>query len=325
MKVVATSPLHPDAEALLCEHHTYVAAPDTRPETLRELVQDADGLIVRTKLPEDIFEFAPQLKACVRHGVGLDFIPVEAATAKGIPVANLLEANKQGVVEYVVGAALSLARDFRRLDRELRHDGWRAREGYAGIELSGRVLGVVGCGRIGRSVADAMRSAFGMQVIGYDTARVSPDAGIRQVSLRELFEQADIITLHLPSTNDTQDIVGADLLGRMRDGALLINAARGDLIDERALVDGLSIGRPAAAAIDVFRAEPPEKDHPFLAIPNLLLTPHIAGGTRESGLRMSMQSVDAMLKILSGQRPDSLVNPGIWEEHLLRKDFRGQE
>ncbi|ETA53144.1 hydroxyacid dehydrogenase [Ponticoccus alexandrii] len=318
MRIVATSPLHPEAEELLRQTHDYVAAPDPRPETLRDWIGEADGIIVRSKLPPNIFDAAPRLKACVRHGVGLDFIPVDAATAKGIPVANLLEANRQGVVEYVVGAALSLARDFTGLDRRLRRDGWQARDSYHGVELAGRTLGVVGCGRIGRGVADAMRAAFGMRVIGYDTAPPRPVDTIEQVSLSAVFEQADVITLHLPSTAETRDLIGADLLSRMRPGALLVNAARGDLVDEAALVAGLAQGRPAAAAIDVFRTEPPEADHPFLTEPNLLLTPHIAGGTQESLLRMSLQSVEAMQKILQGQRPDSLVNPSVWDQHLTR-------
>ena len=115
-----------------------------------------------------------------------------------------------------------------------------------------------------------------------------PGDTIEQVSLRAVFEQADVITLHLPSTAETRDLIGADLLSRMRPGALLVNAARGDLVDEAALVAGLAQGRPAAAAIDVFRTEPPEADHPFLTAPNLLLTPHIAGGTQESLLRRNL-------------------------------------
>src|SRR5690606_6869188 len=213
---------------------------------------------------------------------------------------------------------LSLARDFTGLDRRLRSDGWQSRDGYQGMELAGRTLGVVGCGRIGRGVAKAMSAAFGMRVIGYGRAPAHSNDLIEQVSLRALFEQADVVTLHLPSSAETRDLIGANLLSKMRPGALLVNAARGDLVDEAALLAGLAQGRPAAAAIDVFRAEPLATDHPFLTAPNLLLTPHIAGGTMESQLRMSVQSAKLMLKILQGERPDSLVNPSVWDEHLTR-------
>lgn len=317
-RVIATNPLHSDAEAVLRRSYDYEAAPDNNPDTLRRLLADADGLIVRTKLPEDIFDSAPALLACVRHGVGLDFIPVEAATARNIPVANLLEANKQAVVEHVVATALMLARGYHRLESSFRTEGWTARNGYSGFELAGKTLGVVGCGRIGRGVAQAMHTAFGMKVLGYDVTPATESGVIERVELAELFSRSDVVTLHLPSTPQTNGIVTADLLARMRPDSVLINAARGDLIGEGDLLTALDQGRPAAAAIDVFESEPLAKDHPFLAARGLFLTPHVAGGTREAALRMSMQSVDALERMLRGERPDSLVNPSVWSAHLER-------
>jgi D-3-phosphoglycerate dehydrogenase len=317
-RIVATSPLHPDAEAVLRQSYNYEAVSDGNIETLRRLIANADGIIVRNKLPDDIFDGAKNMLACVRHGVGLDFIPVEAATAKSIAVANLLEANKQSVVEHVVATTLILARNYVDINQRFRGEGWSSRNGYEGMELAGKTLGIVGCGRIGRGVAQAMRCGFGMQTVGYNRSAISDSADIEPVSLVDLFRRSDVISLHLPSTPLTRGIIDDKLLSLMRTGSLLINAARGDLIGESALIDALNKGRPAAAAIDVFEPEPIRPDHPFLRIPNIFLTPHLAGGTSEASRRMSIQSVESIDSILTGQRPDSLVNPEIWEPYLAR-------
>ncbi|WP_343314923.1 hydroxyacid dehydrogenase [Brucella sp. BE17] len=317
-RIVATSPLHPDAEDVLRQSYDYEAVSDGSIGTLRRMIVDADGIIVRNKLPDDIFNAAGRILACVRHGVGLDFIPVEAATAKCVAVANLLEANKQSVVEHVVATTLILARNYGDIDQRFRTEGWSSRNGYEGIELAGKTIGIVGCGRIGRGVARAMRYGFGMQTIGYNRSPMPADEDILSVSLADLFARADIVSLHMPSTARTRGIVDESLLGLMKPGSLLINAGRGDLVDETALIDALSKGRPAAAAIDVFEPEPIRPDHPFLKIPNIFLTPHIAGGTREASRRMSMQSVESIDQLLSGERPNSLVNPDVWEQYLAR-------
>lgn len=317
-RVIATSPLHPDAEALLRQSYDYEAAQDSSIETLSQLLVDADGIIVRNKLPADIFDHTEHLLACVRHGVGLDFIPVEEATAKSIAVANLLEANKQSVIEHVVATALIMARNYRDIDARFRRQGWSCRNGYEGIELAGKTLGIVGCGRIGCGVAQALRHGFGMQTIGYNRSDIRADAGIEPVSIAELFLRSDIVSLHVPSTAETRGIVTETLLGSMKPGSFLINASRGDLIDENALLDALSRGRPAAAAIDVFEPEPIRPDHPFLSLGNVFLTPHVAGGTRESLRRSSIQSVESIDCLLAGKQPASLVNPEIWECYLSR-------
>jgi D-3-phosphoglycerate dehydrogenase / 2-oxoglutarate reductase len=317
-RVIATNPLHPEAEEVLRASYDYEAVRDGNHEALRNLIVDAHGIIVRTKLPDDIFNQSTKLLACVRHGVGLDFIPVAAATTANIPVANLLEANKQAVIEHVVATALMLARNYHSLESRFRSQGWTAREGYAGFELAGKTLGVVGCGRIGRGVAAAMQAAFGMAVIGYDVGTSSADVVIKRVELAELFSQADIVTLHLPSTPETRGMVDAKLLSFMKKGALLINAARGDLVIEDDLLSALASGRPTAAAIDVFESEPLALDHPYFKAENLFLTPHIAGGTQEAALRMSMQSVEAIDRILHGKEPASLVNAAVWPAHLQR-------
>jgi len=317
-RVLATSALHDDATALLVQTCEVVLPADASADSLRQAVASADALIVRAKLPDDIFEHAPDLRACVRHGVGLDFIPVDAATRAGIPVANLPAANRQSVVEYVVAVAGLLARDLHRLALDFRTQGWASRTRHPGFELAGRTLGVVGCGGIGRAVASAMHAAFGMRVLGYDPHAAAPSGTITSVSLQQLFAEADVITLHAPSTPETRRMVDAALLAGVKPGAVLINAARGDLIDEAALLAALDDGRLRAAALDVFEPEPLPPGHPFLSHPGLFLTPHIAGGSDESGRRMSMESAEETLRILRGQKPLALVNPESWDRSMQR-------
>lgn len=318
-RVLTTTPLHPAAVEYLSGRCELVVSPDERPDTLRAQVADADALIVRVKLPDDIFDHAPRLKACVRHGVGLDFIPVEAATRAGIPVANLPTANSQAVVEHVLGVTILLARDLHRLATRFGEQGWRSRGGHTGgVELAGRTLGVVGCGTIGRGVAAAFRAALGMRVLGHNRSPIDPATGIEPATLERLVTESDVITLHVPSTPETRRMVGDRLLRLVKPGAILINASRGDLIDDDALVAALADGRLRGAALDVFEPEPLPDDHPFHRTPKLFLTPHVAGLTEDSARRMSVQSAEEAMRILQGERPTSLVNPEVWEDHLRR-------
>lgn len=317
-RVLATTPLHPDAEALLRAECDYAVAPDIRPETLRRETANADALIVRIKLPDDVFEDATRLRACIRHGVGLDFIPVEAATRAGIVVGNLLSANTQAVIEHVVGCVILLARDLHELAIDFARNGWSARNRHPGMELAGKTLGIVGCGRIGRGIGEALHAAFGMKVIGYNRTPLEPGGIVEQVPLDDVFARADVISLNIASTPQTRGVVDARRLGLMKPGAFLVNTGRGDLIEERALLAALHAGRIGGAALDVFEPEPLPDDHPFRTAPRLFLTPHTGGGTEESARRMSMEAAEDALRVLRGERPSNLVNPEIWDAYLDR-------
>ncbi|MDF2995258.1 MAG: D-isomer specific 2-hydroxyacid dehydrogenase NAD-binding [Xanthobacteraceae bacterium] len=320
-RVLATTPLHPDAEALLRSRCDYVVAPDTRPETLKREVAEADALIVRIKLPDDIFEGATRLRACIRHGVGLDFVPVEAATRAGIVVGNLVSANTQAVIEHVVGCVIVLARDLHELAIDFARNGWSARNRHLGMELAGKTLGIIGCGRIGRGVGEALHGAFGMRVIGYNRTPLEAGGIIEQATIDEVFARADVISLNIASTPETRGLVDARRLGLMKPEAFLINTGRGDLIDDHALVAALHAGRIGGAALDVFEPEPLPDSHPLHTAPRLFLTPHTGGGTAESSRRMSMEAVEDALRVLRGERPSNLVNPEIWDDYLSRGEL----
>ncbi|MFM0694556.1 hydroxyacid dehydrogenase [Paraburkholderia graminis] len=318
-RVLATSSIDPSALPVFTPDCELLIAPDDREETLRKLVTDVDALIVRVRLPDDIFDHAPRLKACVRHGVGLDFIPVERATRAGIAVANLPDSNTQAVAEHVIGAILSMARGFDRLPASWRKDGWLVRQAFHGIELRGRTIGIVGLGRIGTQVASALHHGFGMRVLGCDRGvRDGIPSFIEQTSIEHVFECSDVITLHAPLVESTKHLVNARLLALAKPGSLLVNAARGGLIDDDALIEALRARRIGGAALDVFEPEPLPADHPYWSVDNVLLTPHVAAFTAEGLARMSTGAARAVVEILHGRQPEHLVNPDVWPRYLKR-------
>lgn len=309
--VMLTNAMHPDGEAILAPHVKLIVPPDAKPETLRQWAKEADGIIVRAKLPDDIVDHAPRLKAMVRHGVGLDFIPVAAATARGIAVANLPGSNTSAVAEYVMSALMHLRRPLYRLDSGLRRDGWNTARPIADslAELSGSTLGILGVGTIGRRVAGMARDGFGMKVLGTSRRKGSVPEGVEEVSLDDLFSRSDAIAVCCALTDETRGLVSRDLIGRMRPHAVLVNVSRGAVIETPALVAALKSGWIGGAALDVFDVQPLPPGDALFDCPNLLLTPHTAGITATSGRAMAVGSAEEMLRILRGEPPLNLVNP----------------
>jgi D-3-phosphoglycerate dehydrogenase len=312
-RVLLTDVIHPQLQPVLQAQCDVVVAPDASPATLARLVADADGLIVRNKLPPDLFDHAPRLRAVVRHGVGLDLIPVEAATARGIPVANLPGSNTTAVVEYVIAAMLHLRRNLAAIDARLRGDGWAAARPLAdaGIELRGGVCGIVGFGAIGARVAD-VAAAMGMRVLSLTRRPGTLPPHIQPADKAALFAQADVVVLSCPLNDDTRGLVDAATLASMKHDAVIVNVSRGAVIDTTAVVDALCAGRLGGAALDVHDRQPLTGDEPVFDVPNLLLTPHVAGITATSLHAMSRGAVDTMLALLRGERPANVVNPEVY-------------
>ncbi len=310
-KVLITNPTHPDGVAMIEAEADLIVAPDAGADTLRRLAADVDGIIVRAKLPDDIFDAAPRVKGVVRHGVGLDFIPVEAATKRGIAVANLPGSNTQSVAEYVFAALMALRRPVATLDRRLRAEGWGAArpmaEGFA--EIGGSTIGILGVGSIGRTVARIAKGGFGMTVLGTSRRKGRMPEGVEEVDLETLFSRADAIVISCALTPETTGLVDAALIGRMKPNAILINVSRAAVIDGGALLAALRGGAIAGAALDVHDVQPLPADHPAFETPNLLLTPHIAAITATSYRNMSVGAAGEMLRILRGEDPVNFVNP----------------
>jgi D-3-phosphoglycerate dehydrogenase len=265
-------------------------------------VADADALIVRSAVQADaeLIDAAPNVRVIGRAGVGVDNIDVEHATRRGIVVMNAPGASSVSVAELTIGLMLALARHISRADQSTRAGRWEKKQ-LQGTELAGKTLGIVGLGRIGTETAQRAR-AFGMNLVGSDPY-LSPsraaELGIELVSLDELYAKADYISLHLALTHQTANIINADALAKMKAGVRIVNCARGELIDEAALGAALRSGHVAAAALDVYRQEPPH-DAALLSAPNLLATPHLGASTREGqeavGIQIACQVRDYLLE-----------------------------
>lgn len=312
-RVLLTSPMHPALQPVLAAQCDLVLAPDTSEATLKRLIADAEGLVVRAQLPPDLFDHATKLRAVVRHGVGLDMIPVEAATARGIPVANLPGSNTQTVVEYCLAAMLHLRRNLAGIDARLRSEGWAVARPMAdrGTELAGSTLGIVGVGAIGSRLA-TIASALGMRVLGLTRRPGSLPADVEAADRRELFARSDVVVLCCPLTEQTRGLVDADTVAGMKRDAILINVARGPVIDTAAVLRALHEGRLGGAALDVHDRQPLAGSEPLFDAPKLLLTPHVAGISDTSMRAMSEACIATLLALLRGERPPNVVNPEVF-------------
>jgi len=312
-RVLLTNPIHPGLQPVLAAQCDLLLAPDTSAATLKRLVADVDALVVRAQLPPDLFEHAPRLRAVVRHGVGLDMIPVAAATARGIPVANLPGSNTQTVVEYCLAAMLHLRRGLATLDTRLRGEGWAAARPLAdgGTELAGGVCGIVGVGAIGTRLA-GIAGALGMRVLGLTRRPGSLPPGVEAADKPTLFAQSDVVVLCCPLTEQTRGLVDAATVDSMKRGALLVNVARGPVMDTDAVLRALREGRLGGAALDVHDRQPLTGSEAVFDAPRLLLTPHVAGISDTSMRAMSEQAIATLQALLRGERPPNVVNPEVF-------------
>ncbi|MBI1918454.1 MAG: phosphoglycerate dehydrogenase, partial [Planctomycetes bacterium] len=271
-------------------------------DALKEAVRAADGIIVhsQTKITADVLDNPGRLKAIVRAGVGVDNIDVAAATRKGVVVMNTPGGNTFSTAEHTISLLMSLARHVPTADQSVRQGKWE-RNQFVGTQLRDKILGVVGLGRIGREVA---RRAAGldMKVIGFDPF-LAPDRagqlGIEAVAdLDQLLPRCDFLTVHTPLTDETRNLIGATQLARMKQGARVLNCARGGIINEEALVAALQSGHLAGAALDVFVQEPPPADHPLLKLPNVVLTPHLGASTVEAQVSVALEAAQLLVDFL---------------------------
>lgn len=275
------------------------------------------ALISRTlKVTAAHIASCPSLRIISRHGVGYDIVDLDAATARGIPVTIAEAANAQSVAEMAIGLMFAAARRIPAADADIRAGGWD-RSG-AGIQLSGRRLGLVAYGAIGRAVA-RMAQGIGMQVAVFDPHATRSDGVTWHDNLHSLLAETDVLSLHAPLTPQTRDMIGAAELAMMPKGAIVINTARGGLIDEAALAHALSSGHIAAAGIDTFAEEPIASDHPFRALPQVVMTPHLGGSTREALDSVAVSAVRNVLAVLDGDGPDPrlVVNPAALDRPAL--------
>jgi D-3-phosphoglycerate dehydrogenase / 2-oxoglutarate reductase len=274
---------------------------DITPEELPNVLPDYDAMVVRsrTKVRQPLIDVCPNLKVIVRGGAGLDTIDHEYAKGKGIVVMNTPLANSASVAELAIGYMLMMARSLYRATATMKAEKWD-KKSFTGDEIGGKTLGLIGVGNIGRETAKRA-TALGMTVVAYDPF-VTAAEGIKMVSLDELLAQADYISLHLPKTKDSSNMIGAEQLAKMKDGVRIVNCARGGIINEDALYDALTSGKVAGAALDVFAEEPPT-DWKLLKLDNVIGSPHIGAGTKEAQARVGAEVAEKLIDFAKNMQP----------------------
>ncbi len=304
--VLIADPVDPGALQVLAKGPCRVVDASGDPATLPAQVGAAWGLVVRsrTKVTDALLSQAPQLRVVARAGVGVDNVDLKAATARKVLVVNAPTAATTSVAELTVTFALLLVRDLYGAIQATKGGAWK--RGLNGAELSGKTVGLVGYGRIGREVARRLR-AFGASVVAFDPLLPRSPDETPLVPLDELLARSDIVSLHAALTPENHHLLNAERLARLRRGAYIINVARGALIDEEALLAALTSGQVAGAALDVFEPEPPTRTA-LLTHPKVVATPHLGASTPEAQNRAGVQVAEELLRLLRGEEPLYLVN-----------------
>src|SRR5438132_10958478 len=289
-------------------------------DELREDLVNAEGLIVRseTKVTADLMDAADKLRVIGRAGVGVDNIDVPAATTRGIVVMNAPDGNTITTAEHTIALLVALARNVPQANSSVKAAKWE-RKRFIGAELQRKTLGIIGLGRIGCAVAVRAR-AFGMKIVAHDpfiAPEKARDLEIETTSLDEVFSRADFLTVHTPLTNETRGLVGREAFRKMKQGARIINCARGGLVDEQALYEAIKSGRIAGAALDVFEQEPPPADHPLLALEQVIATPHLGASTTEAQEGVAFTVAEQMRDyLLTGALRGAVNIPAIDQKQL---------
>lgn len=312
--VLLTDPIAPVARAELEKTADVRLLGEAQVGTLEKEMLAANVVIVRRSIPADILRETKVLRALVRHGVGLDFIPLEEASAANIAVTNTPNTNAQSVAEYAFGLLLGLQRRIAQNNQLIRTGKWHELRSEAPElhEIANKTLGIIGFGSIGAAIARIGHFGFGAKVLAARRNCLEGPNWVEFSSITDVASRADILVIACPLTPSTQGMVDARFIRSMRKNSILVNVARGAIIDETALAVALQTQQISGAALDVFSHQPLLEDSPLRDAPNLVLSPHIAGVTHESMLRMSNVAVSDTVRILNGKRPENLVNAQAW-------------
>jgi phosphoglycerate dehydrogenase-like enzyme len=314
--VYILDPIHPAGADRIAAAHD-VITPEQGADDPR--IADTTFIVIRTtELPEALIARMPKLRAIVKHGAGVDNIPIPFASTRGVLVCNTPGGNNStAVAEGAVTLMLAVLRRVREMDAVVRENRWGERWKTRLGDLTEAKVGLIGFGRIARFTAKICGAGFGAEIGAYDPMLAPDDittAGATPMDLPDLLAWADVISIHVPLTEGTRNLIGAAELARMHPGAVIVNTSRGGIIDEAALADALRAGRIGGTGIDVFEVEPPPADHPLFALPNVVLGPHVAGVTEASMKHMALHCAEVIETILSGERPATLLNPETWPE-----------
>ena len=318
--VMVTKPIHLDALHRLQEEVHVLTPYQATADGLRGLLPRAHGIILGGVFqmgPAEL-DLAANLEILGRHGVGLDNVDIPAASQRRIPVAYTPYGPTESTAEHALALMLAVARRLAQMDQAVRGGNFQIRDQLEvlGRELDGMTLGVVGFGRIGKRLAEMCSAALHVEVRVYDpyldSEMVTGWGAVHVLDLVELVKGVDVLSVHTPLTPGTRQLISREVIRAMKPGAILINASRGPVVDEEALVEALLDGHLGGAGLDVFDPQPPGPENPLLSLDQVVLTPHVASFTHEGRLRMGMTVVEDVLRALRGEQPRYLANPEIW-------------
>jgi D-3-phosphoglycerate dehydrogenase len=306
IKILVSDPLSEEGLSVLKSHKEFQVDVKTelKPDALKEAIKDYDALVVRsaTKVTKEVIAEAKKLKVIGRAGVGLDNVDLKAATQKGIIVMNTPGGNTISTAEHTMSMILALSRNIPQANVSTKKEEWK-RKKFMGVELYGKVLGIVGFGRIGSEVAKRALS-FGMKILAFDpflSREVAQGIGVELVELKEVLAQSDYITVHTPLTQETRHMISTKEFSKMKKGVRLINCARGGIVDEAALVEAVKEGKVAGAALDVFEKEPLPGGSELLKLENVILTPHLGASTEEAQVNVAVEVAQIVANALLGK------------------------
>lgn len=323
MKFVMTQAVCPEGMELLKGKADIYVADDQDPNHYPDQMQDADALIVRiAKCDGEAIAHSPALKVIGRTGVGYDTVDVKAASERGIPVVITPGANNRSVAEHAVAMMFALSKNLVEAQREMCAGNWEIRQAGKAFELEGKTVGVIGMGAIGRETAKICRG-IGMKIAGYDpflSGEQMESLGAEYFeSYEDLLKISDVVTIHVPLTEKTKNMISGPQFALMKPTAMLINCSRGGIVNEADLVKALKNGTIAGAGTDVYCQEPPKADDPLLDCPNLILSPHSAAQTREAVIKMARMCIQGCLAVLDGKKWPYVADKSVYE-HPVWKD-----
>lgn len=309
-KVLLSQKIHDKGLDVLKGKTEIIIAPDPSQSTISTLIKDVHAVILRTtsKITREMILSAPHLEVISRTGAGVDNVDVQTASECGVIVCNLPGLNRISVAEHTVSLILAVAKALPFLNGEVRKANWKSRNEYRPVELHQKVLGVIGFGKIGSSVATIMSRGFGMNILAYDPYVSQSQNHVVFCELEELLSQADVVTVHLPATSETEKLLNKERLSMMKPSGYFINASRGSVVDESALIELLQTKRIAGAGLDVFEQEPLPLEHPLMKLENVILSPHAAALTKECVVRAAVEAAEAVVDVFSGREPKYVYN-----------------
>ena len=304
-KILITEAMEDIGPELLRQAGFTVVYADGDMETVRREIIDAAGVFVRVvKIDAELLALAKDLKVVCKHGVGVDNIDRDYCRAHGITVCNVPGGNAQSVAEYALALMMALSKRLIQVSGGYRKDGFHAKDGITNAELEGKTVALIGLGNIGGRLAAMCRNAFGMRVLAYDPFIKNKPEGIELFDdVDAMLKEADFVSLHAVLTDSTRKMINKERIAEMKAGAILINCARGPMVDEKALLEALRSGHLAGAGLDVTDPEPMDPEDPLFHMPNVIVTPHFANQSKEAAIRVSELGARSIIAVLNGEEP----------------------